>query len=212
MKILQRLFVLSILSSNLLISKAYAQSDEIKDLSMNNNTSAKALVVVYSYTGNTKAVADEIVNRFKADVIIIEAKEYDDFAGGLSANSDAWTEVMITDIKPEIVDFSQYNMIFLGSPIWWYRPAVPLWTFVEKNDFNDKTVVLFNTFNSKFKPKYIEEFKELVEKKGGKFHDHIYVRRGRWFLQISREELLERFNKLLDLREDQYNKIISQVN
>ena len=77
----------------------------------------------------------------------------------MSALSEAWKEVIITDIKPETIDLSQYNLIFLGSPIWWYRPAVPLWTFVEKNNFKDKIVVLFNTFNSKFKSKYIKSFR-----------------------------------------------------
>lgn len=210
MKIMHRLFVLFILSCTLLIFAGYAQSDEKKELSMNNKTTAKALVVIYSYTGNTKAVADEIIKRFKADIVIIKAKEYDGLVGRMSALSEAWKEVIITDIKPETIDLSQYNLIFLGSPIWWYRPAVPLWTFVEKNNFKDKIVVLFNTFNSKFKSKYIEEFKKMVKKKGGKFHDHIYIRRGRWFFQLNREKLLEKFNKLLDIKEEQYNYIISQ--
>ncbi len=89
-------------------------------------------------------------------------------------------------------------------------PAVPLWTFVEKNDFKDKRVILFNTFNSRFKSEYIEKFKKLVEKKGGQFHDHIYVRRGRWYFQLGREELLEKFNKILDEKEEEYSGIISQ--
>ena len=203
MNIMHRLFVLFILSCTLLIFAGYAQSDEKKELSMNNKTTAKALVVIYSYTGNTKAVADEIIKRFKADIVIIKAKEYDGLVGRMSALSEAWKEVIITDIKPETIDLSQYNLIFLGSPIWWYRPAVPLWTFVEKNNFKDKIVVLFNTFNSKFKSKYIEEFKKMVKKKGGKFHDHIYIKRGRWFFQLNREKLLEKFNKLLDIKEEQ---------
>lgn len=212
MKVIYRLFILLVLSSTFVVLVGYAQSDEKKELSMNNKTSAKVLVVIYSYTGNTKAVADEIIKRFKADTIIIKAKEYDGSFGGMSASSDAWKEVVIIDIKPETVDLSQYNLIFLGSPIWWYRPAVPLWAFVEKNNFKDKTVVLFNTFNSKFKSKNIEEFKKLVKKKGGKFHDHIYVRRGRWFFQLSREELLDEFNRLLDIREEQYNSVLIQGN
>jgi len=212
MKQMYRLLILFLISSIFVTLAGYAQSNEKDKLSIDNKTSAKALVVIYSYTGNTRAVADEIIKRFNADTVIIKAKKYDGLTGGMSANSDAWNEVIITDIKPETVDMSQYDLIFLGSPIWWYRPAVPLWTFVEKNNFKNKAVVLFNTFNSKFKSKYIEEFKKLVKKKGGKFLDHIYVRRGRWFFQLSREELLEKFNKLLDMKEEKYNGIISQGN
>ena len=188
----------------------YAQSIEKGELSIDNKTSAKALVVVYSYTGNTRAVADEIIKRFKTDIVTINALKYDGFAGSIKANNDAWNEIKNTEIKPVTVDMSQYNLIFLGSPIWWYRPAVPLWTFVEKNSFKDKSVVLFNTFNSKFKSEYIEEFINLVKKKDGRFLDHIYVRRGRWYSQLSREELIEKFAKILDIKEKRYSGVISQ--
>lgn len=204
------LFIPFILSITVVIFAGTAQSDEKDELSMNGKTTAKALVVIYSYTGNTKAVADDIIKRFKADTVIIKTTAYDGFGGQTKAGISAWNEETITDIEPETVDMSQYNLIFLGSPIWWYRPAVPLWTFAEKNDFKGKTVILFNTFNSKFKSKYIDKFKNLVKKKGGQFHDHIYVRRGRWYSQLSREELLEKFNKILDEKEEEYRGIISQ--
>jgi flavodoxin len=210
MKQMYKLFILFFISSIFVTLAGYAQSNDKDKLSIDNKTSARALVVAYSYTGNTRAVADDIIKRFKADTVIIKAKEYDSFTGGVRANIEAWNEVKITDIKPVTVDMSQYNLIFLGSPIWWYRPAVPLWTFVEKNNFKDKTIVLFNTFNSKFKSEYIEEFINLVKKMGSHFLDHIYVRRGRWYSQLSREELLEKFNKILDTKEEKYSRIISQ--
>ncbi len=210
MKKIYRLLIFFCICSVFVILSGYAQSNEKDKLSIDNKTSAKALVVVYSYTGNTRAVADEIIKRFKTDIVIIKAKKYDGLTGSIKANNDAWNEVNNTDIKPETVDMRQYNLIFLGSPIWWYRPAVPLWTFVEKNTFRDKTVILFNTFNSKFKSEYIEEFINLVKKKDGQFLDHIYVRRGRWYSQLSREELLEKFNKILDKKEEKYSGVISQ--
>jgi flavodoxin len=190
----------------------YALSNEKNRQSINQKTSTKALVVVYSYTGNTRAVADEIIERFKTDIITIKASKYDGFAGSFKANNDAWNEIKNIDIKPESVDMDQYHLIFLGSPIWWYRPAVPLWTFVEKNNFKDKAVVLFNTFNSKFKSEYIEEFITLVKRRNGRFIDHIYVRRGRWYAQLSREELLEKFNILLDIKEEKFRRVISKGN
>ncbi len=204
------LFIPFILISTYVILAGPAQSSEKEEVSMNAKNSAKALVVIYSFTGNTKAVADDIIKRFKADTVVIKAKEYNGFLGGMKASITAWNEVTITDIKPETVDMSQYNLIFLGSPIWWFRPAVPLWTFVEKNDFKGKRVVLFNTLSSRFKSKYVDKFKKLVEKKGGQFHDHIYVKRRRWYSQLSREELLEKFNEILDEKEEEYNGIVYQ--
>lgn len=87
-----------------------------------------------------------------------------DYLGWRNANKDADDKVSTTEIKPAIVDMFKYRLVFPGSPIWWYRPAPPLWTFVEKNDFKDKNVILFNTFNSQFKSEEIEEFQGEIEK------------------------------------------------
>ena len=121
--------------------------------------------------------------------------------GSVIANIDAWNEQRASVIHPEMMDLSTYKPIYLGSPIWRYRPAVPLWTFVENNDFQDKQIVLFNTFNSQFKAENIAEFQKLVEQKGGVFLDHIYIRRGRVCNQIDREELLKQVRELLAIRE-----------
>jgi len=94
-------------------------------------------------------------------------------------------------IKPEIFDMRKYRLVFIGSTFWWYRPAHPLWAFVEKNDFKEKNVVLFNTFNSRFKSEEIKLFQKEIEKKGGRLIDHIFIRRGRVYYQKSGEQLLE---------------------
>ena len=52
-------------------------------------------------------------------------------------------------------------------------------------------MILFNTFNSRFKPEEIEEFQVEIEKKGGKLIDHIYIRRGRVYYEKSGEKLVE---------------------
>jgi len=169
---------------------------------------SKALVVTYSKDGNTKIFAEKIIKRFNADSIFIVAKDYDDITGTASASGDAWDEVIDTHIVPEKVDMSDYNLIFLGSPIWWYRPAVPLWTFVSRNDFTGKKVILFNTFNSRFKQEYIDKFKNMIKKNGGELIDHIYVRRGRIIWQMDEEEMVGEFKKILDKKEDKYFKLI----
>ena len=175
----------------------------------NSNSSANALVIYFSRTGNTQAMAMEIASRYQADLKNIKADDYsDDFTGSIKANIDAWNNERISVINPESIDMARYHVIFLGSPIWWYRPAVPLWTFVEKNDFQDKSVVLFNTFNSQFKAEYIEEFQKLVEEKGGDFLDHIYVRRGRIYDQIDRNELIMQVRKLLNDRESKWIEVL----
>lgn len=168
---------------------------------------ANVLVLYYTRSGKTEAMAREIARKFQADIVNIKAETYSQGVSGiLNANRDAWNKKAAV-IEPETIDMSNYRLIFLGSPIWWYRPAPPLWTFVEKNDFQGKAVVLFNTFNSRFKPEEIQEFQKLVENKGGRFLDHIYVRRGRIYNQLSGSELIEEVQKLLEDREGEWRRV-----
>jgi flavodoxin len=169
------------------------------------------LVLYYSRSGNTEAMAREMARRFKADIIKLTAESYTlDFKGWINANLDAWNHNPAV-IKPETIDISNYNLIILGSPIWYFRPAPPLWTFVEKNDFQGKTVVLFNTFNSRFKSEQIHEFKQLINNRGGRFLDHVYVRRGRIFNQISGSELIKKTQELLNARNGNWQNIIGKI-
>ena len=165
--------------------------------------SSDVLVVYYSRSGNTEAMAREIARKFDADIIKIEAEKYPlDLQGWRNAGNDADQKITQVTIKPENVDMEKYNLILLGAPIWWYRPAPPLWTFVLKNNFKDKNVVLFNTFNSRFKQEEIEEFKELITKKEGNFIDHVFIRRGRVYYQKSGETLM---NEARDVAEEKLN-------
>jgi hypothetical protein len=80
MKQTLRLLIAFFISSAFVALSCYAQSNEKEKLSIQTKTSAKALVVVYSYTGNTRAIADEIIEHFKTDIVTIKALRYDGFA------------------------------------------------------------------------------------------------------------------------------------
>ena len=165
------------------------------------------LLVYYSRSGNTEALAREIARKLAADIIRIESAAYSlDYRGWRRASRDADSEVL-AQIEPEVVDLSPYRLVFLGSPIWWYRPAPPLWTFVEKNDFSGKPIILFNTFNSRFKPEKIQEFRRKIEEKGGKLVDHIYIRRGRVYYQKSGQELIQEAQTILDEKFGAWTKL-----
>ena len=94
-------------------------------------------------------------------------------------------------VAPRALDLSAYDSVYLGSPLWRYSPAPPIWQFVDLNRFDGKHVVLFNTFNSEFKPEYIDAFRTRVMERGAKSFEHRSVRWGRMTQQISTEELLQ---------------------
>ena len=110
----------------------------------------KTLVVYYSQTSNTKTVAQEIATRLGAELKeIIPVKPYDgDFQATISRSMKDRQEGVTPEIKPLDVDFSQYDVIFLGYPIWFGTYAPPVETFLSQVDFSGKKIVPFCTFGS----------------------------------------------------------------
>ena len=54
--------------------------------------------------------------------------------------------------RPEILEnlenMDQYNVVFVGFPIWWYREPSIIDTFIEQYDFTGKTIIPFATSGS----------------------------------------------------------------
>lgn len=158
-------------------------------------TESKVAVIVFSRSGNTAVLANHIADKMNGHLYEITAENYElGIPGWISALKDARSN--IADISPETIDLSTYETVYLGSPIWLYSPAPPIWQFAKNSDFTGKNVVLFNTFNSKFEESFIRDFELLVRSKGSVSFNHQYVNRGRMGDQISTEEMLNYFDKL----------------
>lgn len=106
----------------------------------------KVLVAYYSYSGNTKAVAEKIQKFTGGDIFEIKpAKAYP--ANYNDVVNLAQTE-KAQDAKPELMDNGNtegYEIIFLGTPVWWYTMASPVRTFLSVNKFDGKTILPFCT-------------------------------------------------------------------
>ena len=86
---------------------------------------AQILAVYYSRSGNTEALGREIARKLDADIVRIQSATYSlDYKGWRQASKDASSEILPV-IEPDVVDLRQYRLVFLGSPIWWFRPAPP---------------------------------------------------------------------------------------
>ena len=203
MKIIATIFGLAILALAVLViyvietEKAqYKRNAEMVDYEPGTTLESRVLVVYFSRSNNTELMAMEIAKHYNAQLVRLNADKYRiGFYGWLSALRDAQTKH--AEITPEKIDLSSYETIFIGSPIWWYSPAPPAWQFINNNDFSNKNIILFNTFNSRFKQEYIDEFKTKIEEKGGIFIKHIYVKRERMNQQISTESLLKKVGQQL---------------
>jgi len=110
----------------------------------------KMLVVYYSQTSNTKAVANEIATRVGADMQeIVPVDPYEnDFQATIERGKRELDEGILPEIQPLTVNVADYDVIFLGYPIWFGTYAPPVATFLDQVDLSGKTVVPFCTFGS----------------------------------------------------------------
>lgn len=114
----------------------------------------KILTVYFSATGNTETVAQKIAQASKSDVFEIEARQPYTAADLNYNNSSCRANVEQNDptARPEIANkvenMADYDVVFLGYPIWWGDCPKIIYTFMESYDFSDKTVIPFCTSGS----------------------------------------------------------------
>ncbi|MDY4374991.1 flavodoxin family protein [Pectobacterium carotovorum] len=147
-------------------------------------------VVYYSRSGHSEAIAREIASIFNAPIARINANYTLDMAGQKNAVLDA-SSGTLPNIVVEPIELDPVKRIFLVGPTWMFRPATPLWAYVEQTDLKGKQVVLVTTGNSRFKQEEIDAFAARIDAHGGHLIRYIFLRRGRIYWQKSREELLE---------------------
>ena len=88
----------------------------------------KKLVVYYSIGGNTRAVAERIARTLHADIVEIRTvKEYpDDYDVLVGLGQKEVESGYLPAIHPLDIDFTRYDAVIIGTPVWWYSfaPAV----------------------------------------------------------------------------------------
>lgn len=114
------------------------------------NEESRILVLYYSQTGATKAVAEELQALLGADIEAVEVSQpYDgSYEETIKRCITEREELLIPKINPLKSNVSRYDTIFLGYPIWFGTYALPVNGLLEACDFDGKTVVPFCTFGS----------------------------------------------------------------
>jgi len=115
-------------------------SNETKDAN-------KVLVIYYSLTGNTKSIAEMIRKKTAGDVFEIEIvrtypPEYS------ATTEEAKRELQTGDLpalKKNPPDMSSYDLILVGSPVWWYTVSTPVMSLLRQADFAGRKVSAFCT-------------------------------------------------------------------
>ncbi len=135
------------------------------------NKGTRVLVIYYSLTGNTRSIAEMIREKTGGDVFEIETvKNYP--ADYSECIQDAKKELQrreLPALKKSPPDMSSYDLVLVGSPVWWYTVSTPVMRFLTQADFAGKKVAAFCTHEGgvgKFFPHFQEQAKNAVVLEG----------------------------------------------
>jgi len=138
-------------NSNTDVENTDVSERQPKETNASNVQESKVLVAYFSATGTTEGVAEHIADGLNADIYEIVPKEpYTDADLNYNDNNSRTTiEMNDPDTRPAISgsveDMDQYDIVFIGYPIWWGEAPRIVSTFVESYDFSGKTIVPFCT-------------------------------------------------------------------
>ncbi len=108
---------------------------------------ARTLVVYYSQTGNTRAVAKHIRDLTNGD--LVELVPVDPYPDDYSATTQQAKRELQSGYKPplqtKVENLAAYDIICVGSPNWWNTVAGPVKTFLSDYDLSGKTLAPFIT-------------------------------------------------------------------
>ena len=125
----------------------------------------KVLTVYYSWSnGNTERIAKMLYDKIGGDIVKIDTVvpyegSYDDVVNQGQEEVNRGYE---PKLKPLGVNISDYDVIAVGTPTWWYTMAPAVRTFLHGNSFEGKTVIPFMT-NGGWSGHVIKDMKALCK-------------------------------------------------
>lgn len=158
----------------------------------------KSLVIYYSRTNNTDMVAKELARLISGDIIRVEEERPRQDGIG---NVITFFQLLFgskTKLKPVTLTTEGYDAIYLGTPVWYKKPSLPIQTVISELDFSGKKVYLFGTSRQGADPAF-SVMKRQIAAKGGKVIDTMGVRTnksGKMVFRTVKEHLLNWINKV----------------
>lgn len=147
--------LLTIIAAMLMVAGCKSNAKENNNMQTNSDKQKKVLVTYFSYSGTTKRYAEKIAQQTGADLFWIEAAQpYTDAdVDWQDPKSRVNVEMKDNpDSRPEIArkvdNMKDYDVVFVGFPIWWYIAPNIINTFLEAHDLKGKTIVPFFTSHS----------------------------------------------------------------
>jgi len=124
----------------------------------------KVLVAYFSWGGTTRRMAESIQTVTGGDIFEIEP------VVPYPTSYTPCTEVALEErdnnarpaIKDKVANWDEYDVVFLGGPVWWHTAPMILHTFAESYDFEGKTVVPFTTYASTYRDETLQAIVDMT--------------------------------------------------
>lgn len=137
------------------------EEDKDKEENVNKN---KVLIAYFSRSGNTEAVANLIKENMDADIFKIQTvKSYpEDYTETTNVAQQEQNDNARPELSNHVDNMDEYDVVFVGYPIWWGTMPMALFTFLEEYNFDDKIVVPFCTHGGSGLSRSENDIKELL--------------------------------------------------
>ena len=156
----------------------------------------KSLVTYFSASGVTKKVAEKLAEAAGADLFEIkpEVAYTEADLNWMDKKSRSSIEMNDKSFRPAIAEkynnMADYDVVYVGFPIWWYVAPTIINTFLESYDFSGKTIVLFATSGG-------SGFGDTVKGLRGSVSDTTVIKEGKLFNSgLSKDKLVSWVNSL----------------
>lgn len=129
-------------------------NNQVQNNNNDNNVSSddttsdgNILILYFSISGNTEAVANFIHDEVGGDIVKLETQETypDDYNDLLDVAQEEQSENARPELSTTIDNLDDYDTIFLGYPIWWGDMPMAIYSFLDNYDLSGKTIAPFVT-------------------------------------------------------------------
>lgn len=130
---------------------------------VSETTGSKSLVVYFSWSGNTENVAKSIQRQTEADLyeIVPKVPYSDDYDTVVELAQEEQDENARPEIAGDINGLNDYDIVYIGFPIWWGDMPMILYSFFDDHDLSGKTIAPFCTSGGSGLSNTVKTIKEL---------------------------------------------------
>ncbi|MDR3049804.1 MAG: NAD(P)H-dependent oxidoreductase [Elusimicrobiota bacterium] len=129
-----------------------------------NAQSRKVLTAYFSWSGNSRNIAEQIHSQVGGD--IFEIKTVNAYPKDYEPTTQAAKKEQEINARPKLAmqvnNINSYDVIFLVYPIWWGTMPMAVFTFLESYNFSGKTIAVFCAHGGSGFGQSINDIKKLL--------------------------------------------------